>query len=83
MDIAGYQVAASTARFLSGRYAESNGWNQRLFRAACDLNARGVPLGKADNLLLAGARPKTAVDEQAARDTIASAYATSRTPSRF
>jgi hypothetical protein len=83
VDFDGYHVAPSTARFLSGRYSESNGWNQRLFRAGCDLNARGVPRAKADKLLLAGAKPKTADDEQAARDTIASAYSTSRSPSLY
>ena len=49
-------------------------WNHRLFRAACDLNARGVPSAKAEKLLLQGAKPKTSDDDQAARDTIASAY---------
>ncbi len=83
VDFSGYRVAPSTARFLSGRHAESNHWNQRLFCAGCDLNARGVPITKAEKLLLLGAKPKTAGDEQAARDTIASAYSQPRLPARY
>ena len=80
---AGYQVAPSTARLLSGLHSESSSWNARLFRAGCDLHARGVPRAKAEQLLLAGSRPKTTEDDQAARDTIASAYSKPRKPSRY
>ncbi|MEI8376792.1 MAG: bifunctional DNA primase/polymerase, partial [Planctomycetota bacterium] len=83
VEFGGYHVSPSTARFLSGEHAESMGWNLRLFRAACDLNARGVPFAKAEKLLLQGAKPKSSADERAARDTITSAYSESREPSRF
>ncbi len=80
---AGYRVAPSTARFLTGQYAEASGWNNRLFRAACDLHARGVPRTKAEPLLLLGVRPRTRDDGRAAADTIAQAYSETRIPSRF
>lgn len=79
----GYEVAPSTARFLSGQHAECAHWNPRLFRASCDLHARRVPQAKAEPLLLAGAKPRTPADVTAATDTIASAYSQPRSPSRY
>ena len=78
----GYAVAPSTARFLCGMHADSANWNNRLFRAACDMNARGVPLQQARTLLMQGAKPRTTDDEQAASDTIAQGYKEIREPSR-
>jgi hypothetical protein len=70
----------STREFLSGRWADGPGWNQRLFQAACDLQGRGIPYGAAVPLLLAGARPYDAINAEFARNTIASAYSQSREP---
>jgi hypothetical protein len=76
------EASPSTLAFLSGRYANGPRWNDRLFRAACDLAARGVPLEEALPLLLAGARPWNMAEQEAAARTIASAYAQPRCPSR-
>lgn len=73
-------VSPSTRDFLSGVYANANGWNDRLFRAACDLEARGVPLEEAEPILLAGAQPWDSDEQDAARRTISSAYSQSREP---
>jgi hypothetical protein len=73
-------ASPSTRRFLAGAYAEGPRWNDRLFRAACDLAGRGVELEQAEPLLLAGARPWGAAEEGAARRTIASAYDQPRGP---
>ena len=83
VDFSGYYVAPSTVRFLSGQHAQSANWNQRLFRAGCDLNARGVPRGKAEDLLLRGAKPRTSADKQVACLTISSAYSQPRKPSQY
>jgi hypothetical protein len=73
-------ASPSTRRFLAGAYAEGPRWNDRLFRAACDLAGRGVPPEQAEPLLLAGARPWGPAEEDAARRTIASAYDRPREP---
>jgi hypothetical protein len=73
-------ASPSTRRFLAGAYADGPRWNDRLFRAACDLAGRGVPPEQAEPLLLAGARPWGAAEEDAARRTIASAYDRPREP---
>lgn len=72
-----------TLAFLTGRYANESGWNQRLFNAACDLHGRKLPLSTAEPLLLAGARPWTKGDEDLARRTIQSAFAKPREPGQF
>ena len=79
----GVEVSPSTRAFLEGRYADAGGWNGRLFRAACDLAGRDVPVDVASALLLAGARPWTGADADAAQRTIASAYAQPREPSHL
>lgn len=82
--IDGLVVANSTADFIAGKYSEAIGSrNKRLFIAACDLHARGVPLEKAEPLLLKGAQPKTFDDQREAGDTIASAFSAPRKISRF
>jgi hypothetical protein len=74
------QASPSTRRFLAGAHASGPRWNDRLFRAACDLAGRGLPLEAAEPLLLKGAQPWNADEEARARATIASAYAQPRSP---
>jgi hypothetical protein len=76
------EVSPTTRAFLKGQFADGPGWNDRLFRAACDLHGRGVPQATAEPLLLAGARPWNRGEEDAARRTIASAYARQREAGR-
>jgi hypothetical protein len=79
----GIHVSPSTAEFLSGKHAHANGsWNEKLFQAACDLAAHGVPLEQARPRLLKGASPDTPNDEQIAIASIESAYSEPRAPSR-
>jgi hypothetical protein len=78
----GTDVSRSTAEFLSGRFAEGPGWNERLFRASCDFAGRGIAVREATPLLLQGARPRDMHEREAAIRTIESAYAYSRVPSR-
>jgi hypothetical protein len=73
-------VSPSTAQFLAGTYAEGPRWNDRLFRASCDLAARGVPLAEATRLLLDGAGPHDLEQQDAAIRTIESAYSQPRVP---
>jgi hypothetical protein len=73
-------MSPSTHAFLSGQNANGPGWNERLFRAACDLCGRGMDLGQAEPLLLAGAQPWDETEQENARRTIASAYAGHREP---
>lgn len=79
-----FQAASGTTlAFLGGKHAEGPGWNDRLFRAACDLQARGIPLAEAEPELLAGACPWNQGEEELALRTIASAYSQERVPSRY
>lgn len=68
------ELSTSTRDFLSGMWADGPEWNDRLFRAACDMAARGVARDHAETLLLAGAKPWNSSEEQAARRTIESAF---------
>jgi hypothetical protein len=79
----GLDASPSTRQFLSGAYAEGPRWNDRLYRAACDLAGRGVPLEVAEPLLLAGARPWDLDQEARAQATIDSAYGQPRAPGRW
>jgi hypothetical protein len=79
----GLDASPSTLRFLSGEYANGPGWNDRLFRAACDLAGREIPRDVAEPLLLAGARPWNPTETENARRTIESAYSQSREPARL
>ena len=72
----------STVEFLSGRWADGPRWNERLFRAACDLHGRGVRREDAEPLLLAGARPYDLANTDIARNTIDSAFSQRRQPGR-
>jgi hypothetical protein len=80
--LGGVPASPSTREFLAGKYADGPGWNDRLFRAACDLCARDVPLAAAEPLLLAGARPDDDAEREQAAATIRSAYSAPRVPSR-
>ncbi len=72
-----------TLDFLSGKYANGPHWNDRLFQAACDLCGRDMPMKKAERLLLDGAQPWNAGEEELARRTIESGYSQVRTPARL
>jgi hypothetical protein len=76
----GLQTSPSTRRFLSGLYANGPKWNDRLFRAACDLQARGLPQAVAEPLLVKGAQPWDSGEEEKARETVRSAFNQARTP---
>jgi hypothetical protein len=78
----GVEASPSTRRFLAGAYADGPEWNDRLFRAACDLAGRGVAREAAEPLLLAGARPWGGAEADAAARTIESAYGRPRDPGR-
>jgi hypothetical protein len=75
-------LANRTRQFLAGMFANGPKWNDRLFRAACDLSGVGIPLHEAMLALLAGAQPWDRAEEEKARQTILSAYARSRLPGR-
>lgn len=76
----GLRASPSTRRFLAGKYADGPKWNDRLYRAACDLAARGVAPEQAEPLLLAGARPWNESERETALRTIRSAYSQTREP---
>ena len=73
----------STEAFLAGQFKDGPNWNDRLFRAACDLAGRGMPVGEAEPLLLAGAQPWNAEESAAARRTIESAFSRPRRAERL
>ncbi|HAA50433.1 MAG TPA: hypothetical protein DCE43_11990 [Planctomycetaceae bacterium] len=75
-------ISNDTRTFLSGRYADGPLWNQKLFRAACDLAGCGYDSNHATELLLAGARPWNSEEEQRALATIQSAFSQPRQPAR-
>jgi hypothetical protein len=72
-----------TRRFLAGEFSEGPKWNERLFKAACDLHASGMPKERALPLLLAGARPWNGSEADTATRTIDSAYGQPREPSEY
>ena len=76
--VAGIDTSPRTLEFLSGKWSEGPGWNDKLFHAACDLCGRDMPLEEGEPLLLAGAHPWSVGDEELARRTIASAYSQPR-----
>jgi hypothetical protein len=76
-------VSDSTRKFLQGEFANGPRWNDRLFQAACDLRARGIPLAQAEPELLRGAAPWTQEDRDQAVLTIRSAYSGDRSPSKW
>jgi transcriptional regulator with XRE-family HTH domain len=75
---AGFHVSSVTAEFLAGRYSEGPNWNDRLFKAACELKARDITIEKASPLLLAGAKPWNEQEELVAIATIRSAFSQPR-----
>ena len=81
-DFEDLEMAKSTAEFLAGELANSDGsWNSRLFQAGCDLAARKVPQVQAKRLLLRGAAPRTPEDRRSAIATIESAFSQPRAKS--
>jgi hypothetical protein len=76
-------VSRSTQDFLAGKFASGPRWNEKLFRAACDLVAHEIPRADAEQYLLAGAKPWNAEEKENALRTIRSAYSEPRQPSRF
>jgi len=75
-------LANATRVFLSGRFANETGWNDRLFRAACDMAGNHVDEDMATRMLLTAARPWDEEDHHAALATIKSAYSSQRAPAR-
>jgi hypothetical protein len=76
-------ICHSTREFLGGKFAHADGWNSRLFGAACDMAGNGVPLARALPLLIAGAQPWGAAEEARAIATIQSAFSQPRVPARL
>jgi hypothetical protein len=76
------RFGTATREFLAGKWSEGPGWNDRLFRAACDMKARGVPPEAAEPMLLDGAKPWNENERAAAVATIRSAYSRDRKPAR-
>lgn len=72
-------IRRATRRFLLGDYWSGPRWNDRMFAAACDLNACGWSESDATPLLLKGAQPWDQDEVQRALATIQSAYSTQRT----
>jgi hypothetical protein len=72
----------STQEFLAGRYANGPRWNERLFRAACDLAGRGITYEVAEPLLLQGAQPWNDTERENSVRTIKSAYSQVRVPGK-
>lgn len=77
------EASPSTQEFLNGKYADGPDWNGRLFRAACDLAARGMSREEAEPLLLAGAKPWDESNESIALRTIESAFSQPRESSKY
>lgn len=75
-------ISRTTKSVLRGEYADGPRWNDRLYRAACDLAGCGVPLDEAMPLLITGAEPWDMTEEDKARRTIESAYSEERIPAR-
>ena len=76
-------ASPATRQFLSGIFANSPGWNEKLFLAACDLAGRGMAIEEAEPLLLAGAGPWNSTEEDSAKRTIQSAFSQLREPARL
>ena len=76
-------ISRNTEAFLQGQYATGPQWNDRMFRAACDLAGNGVPFDNAMPLLMAGAQPVNATEAENAFRTIESAYSQARLPGRI
>lgn len=75
-------LACETCDFLRGDYSEGPGWNDRLFKAACDLAGNGVDQEIATRALISAACPWNPQEHEAAMRTIESAYSIERSPAR-
>jgi len=78
-----HDVSPSTEEFLRGVWADGPNWNDRLFKAACDLHARGFGREEAVALLVAGAHPLDGTEADQVGRTIESAFSHSREPSHI
>lgn len=78
---ADFNCSETTRRFLQGEFSEGPQWNDKLFRAACDLHARGVGLEIATEMLERGASPWNLENHQIMTETISSAFSERRNPS--
>lgn len=76
------RLGKTTLEFLAGKYAQGPHWNDRLYRAACDMQSRGVSQEEATRLLESGAEPRSDSDRSQMIRTIDSAYSHPRDPSR-
>jgi hypothetical protein len=75
-------LCRNTRQFLSGKHANAEGWNAKLFAAACDMAGNGVPHEKAEEMLLLGAQPWNDDEREKAVATIASAFSEPRSPAK-
>ena len=75
-------IGRNTKLFLLGCFVNGPAWNQRLFNAACDLQACGWSEELAVRLLLRGAQPWSNQETDAALTTIRSAFASERVRAR-
>ncbi len=73
-------VGFTTKRFLLGEFSEGPRWNQRLFNAACDLEANGYADAWGEAALLLGAAPWDAAEEAKALASVESAFSQRRRP---
>ncbi|MEQ8784656.1 MAG: bifunctional DNA primase/polymerase [Pirellulaceae bacterium] len=76
------RLSWATQQYLKGRFANGPDWNRRLFTAACDMAGNGYQQDVAAPMLLAGAQPWNASEEEKAVTTIRSAFSEQREPAR-
>jgi hypothetical protein len=77
-----FGISLETRRFLQGDYKDGPAWNDRLFRAACDMAGNEITLEVAMPQLLRGAAPYNRTEEANAIRTIESAFYVYRLPAR-
>jgi hypothetical protein len=68
------RFSRATHQFLRGEHAEGPRWNDKMFRAACDMAGCGYTFDEAVVPLLRGANPYGSSDEEQATATIKSAF---------
>lgn len=73
------RLTTATRQFLSGEFANESGWNDRIFKTACELCGNEVPVETALTWIEAGARPRTKDDRDKLNATVKSAYSQQRT----
>ena len=75
------RFSRATRQFLSGECQDGPRWNDKMFRAACDMAGCGYTFDEAVVPLLRGANPYGSSDEERAIATIQSAFNENRYPS--